>query len=122
MNRLEDICANAREANQSERKGQRMIFPGVWIWIWSITFDCMLNMMIYICVLNMMFALLYDNNLDYGDAETDQNITNTKPWLPTQVKTNGTKVEDCAKGNQVTSNQPTKSMKPVPQSQAIFYC
>ena len=78
--------------------------------------------MIYICVLNMMFALLYDNNLDYGDAETDQNITNTKPWLPTQVKTNGTKVEDCAKGNQVTSNQPTKSMKPVPQSQAIFYC
>ena len=29
MNRLEDICANAGEANQSERKGQRMIIPGV---------------------------------------------------------------------------------------------
>ena len=84
MNRFEDICANAGEAIQSERKGQRMIFPGmwIWIWIWSITFDCILKMTIYLCVINMMFALLYDNNIDYAEAETDQNIIDSRSLPP----------------------------------------
>ena len=76
MNRFEDICANAGEAIQSERKGQRMIFPGmwIWIWIWSITFDCILKMTIYLCVINMMFALLYENNLDYAEARGPKSL------------------------------------------------
>ena len=35
-----------------------------------------------LCVINMMFALLYDNNLDYGDAETDQNIIESRGLPP----------------------------------------
>ena len=45
-------------------------------------FDWMLNMTIYIFVINMMFALLYDNNLDYGNAETDHNIMESRISLP----------------------------------------
>ena len=35
-----------------------------------------------LCVINMMFALLYDNNLDDGDAETHQNIIDSRSLPP----------------------------------------
>ena len=35
-----------------------------------------------LCVINMMFALLYDKNLDYGDAETHQNIIDSRSLPP----------------------------------------